>query len=213
MEIGLKIKFLGQSSFLLEDSNTSLLIDPGSKKSGDFPGNAVYVTHGHTDHIAGVKTFLERNSESLLYCNESVAKKFKLYKDRIREVAPGKVLNHGSWELRFANFRHGIFRWEKNTGIIITTGDTVFGHVGDAKEYSGFYREDLNILAIPISGIVTTSPKKALKDLQEFIKVPEYIIPMHWIWRNLENFCKDFNARFPGSKCLIPEKGTYISIT
>ena len=71
------ITFLGQSGFLLQESNSSLLIDPNKKKVGEVPGDIVIATHHHPDHTGGVETFLKRNLEAVFICNKQVADHFE----------------------------------------------------------------------------------------------------------------------------------------
>jgi L-ascorbate metabolism protein UlaG (beta-lactamase superfamily) len=45
---------MGQSGFQLSKGNSTILIDPFDKKSGDVNGEVVYCTHKHLDHVGGI---------------------------------------------------------------------------------------------------------------------------------------------------------------
>ena len=81
----------------------------------------------------------------------------------------------------------------------------------DAKEYKMFAKEEIDVLGVPIIGIFTSSPSKAIKELKKFIKKPKAIIVMHWGWRNPKKFCKKFTKEFPDIKCVVPENGQEIN--
>jgi L-ascorbate metabolism protein UlaG (beta-lactamase superfamily) len=203
----LEIIFHGQSCFTLERNGSIILIDPGKKKLGQIEGDIVYVTHRHPDHIAGVETFLNTNPNAILICNSQVADRFKKFKDRLILAKPGEELTRDHWKFKFVKARHGIFKNEENTGIIIESFTSKFGHAGDAVEFQNFSKEPMDLFAIPISGLLTASPKKALQELSLFQVPLPIIIPMHWLIRSTSRFCKKFKKKFPEGRCLIPKNG------
>jgi L-ascorbate metabolism protein UlaG (beta-lactamase superfamily) len=204
-----KVTFLGQSGFLLQAESSSLLVDPRNDKAGDFSGDLVYVTHAHADHTGGVNTFLERNPEAILACNEQVAKKFKKWNERIVLAEPRGEIKQGPWKLRFFTFRHGIFRGVQNTGVIVQVDDFSFGHLGDAVEFQEFYQERIIVLAVPIGSMFAASPKRAMEELKKFSETPQIIIPMHWLWRNPKKFCQQLNESYD-CRCIVPRDGKII---
>ena len=206
----LQITYLEQSCFMLQTESSNLLIDPGKKKYGDITGDIVVATHKHYDHTNGINIFLEQNPEAVLICNEQVAKKFKLWQDRIVLAISGEEIVQEPWKIRFINGRHGLFSKIQNTGVLVQTQSTSFWHAGDSIEFQGFVQDPPEVLAIPIGGIFTASPKKALKELQSFSEPLPTIIPMHWLWRNPHKFCKKLQSRFPGSQCIVPEDGELV---
>lgn len=206
-----KITYLGQSGFLVEKDSSTLLIDPNSKKAGDFMGDVVFTTHYHQDHTGGVPTFLKRNPEAVFICNEQVADRFQQWEERIILAIPGETIEQNGWKLRFIEGQHGLFSNVKNTGVIIQSNSVSFGHAGDTVDFQGFSQEKLTIFAIPISGIFTASPKRALKELKSFTTFPlPIIVPIHWLWRSPHGFCKRFHRTFPGNHCVIPQKGELV---
>ncbi|TFG26797.1 MBL fold metallo-hydrolase, partial [Candidatus Thorarchaeota archaeon] len=126
------ITYLGQSGFKLEFNNSTLIIDPSNKNSGDHDGDIIYCTHKHNDHIGGVDTFLERNSSATLVCNEQTAAKFTKWGDRVKIVSEGDTYENGPWSFQFALLKHGLFKGIQNLAVVISTGDFSFAHCGDA---------------------------------------------------------------------------------
>lgn len=158
----------------------------------------------------GVEPFLNTNPEAKFVCNEQVADKFKKFRERIILAIPGEEILEGNWKLKFIEGRHGLFSKVQNTGVIIETPSVIFGHAGDTVDYQGFVGEKMDLFALPISGIFTSSPKKALKELSVFQTPLPIIIPIHWLWRNPKRFCKKLCTIFPSSRCIVPMDGEEI---
>ena len=202
------ITYFGQSCFLLEYESSKILIDPGKKKLGKTEGDIVYATHRHTDHIAGINEFLQFNAtSSILVANSQVTKSYTDWGERVRTIEDNEILSVGELTLEFISARHGLFRGEKNLGIVISSSDFVFGHVGDGVSFDGFARKRVDLLAIPISGIVTASPKRAIKELTKFEYLPSAIVPMHWLFRSPKGFCKKISKEIPQIRCIVPKTG------
>ncbi|MHA2423615.1 MAG: MBL fold metallo-hydrolase [Candidatus Thorarchaeota archaeon] len=212
MSFELEIEYLGQSGFRLAVDDSVLLIDPSNKKSGDFVGNLLYCTHKHFDHTGGVATFLERNKTAMFIANEQVLREFPEYNDRSIKAVPGNSHTHGIWTLEFIEGKHGVFRGVENTGVVIRAGGKSFGHPGDTVTLKGFKDKKLDILAVPIAGGPTMSPKKALQELKTFQVILPRIIPMHWLFRNPNGFCKKVQESTENISCNVMRKGTTLII-
>jgi L-ascorbate metabolism protein UlaG (beta-lactamase superfamily) len=186
------------------------LIDPSNKKSGDIDGDLVYCTHRHLDHIGGVPRFMERNQDAILLTNEQVARQFDQFFDRTVLASDGGSYQYGEWEFQFIKSKHGVFN-DVNLGIVVRNGEDSFGHCGDTVAFNGFTSLLIDTLAIPIAGILTTSPSKAINELKKFNHLPTIVV-MHWVIRNPRNFCRKLSQEIPGIKCIIPEKGKLLSL-
>jgi L-ascorbate metabolism protein UlaG (beta-lactamase superfamily) len=193
-------------------NGSGVLIDPGDRGSGDLDGELVYCTHEHPDHTGGISTFMDRNPEAVLVTNQQVAEHFKQYSDRIVVVQGGGSYSHGVWGLEFIEGEHGLFKSSVNLGVIIRTGDHSFGHCGDTVTFKGFYHAGLQTLAIPITGVVTASPSRALSELEKFDSPLPTIVLMHWVIRNPRAFCRKLTEKFPETRCIIPERGKLVPI-
>lgn len=207
----LRVIFLGQSGFRLTKGGSSIIIDPMDERSGDVEGELVYCTHQHFDHVGGVPAFMERNPEASLVGNEEVTRKFEEYSERTVTVEDGDSYSRDCWSLEFVEGRHGLFS-TLNLGVIVRSGDFSFGHCGDTITFEGFYKAHIQMLAIPIFGIVTTSPGSAISELEKFDRPLPKIVPMHWVIRNPESFCRKFSKQFPEASCIVPEKGEMVPI-
>lgn len=206
------ITYLGQSGFLLQDENTNLVLDPGKKTDPSIPIDIIYATHDHFDHVNGIEPILKKNPGAILIGNSQVIKKFKHLTDNLQIAESEKNIELKSWRLSFFKFRHGIFSNVKNLGVIVENIGFKFGHVGDAVEFKAFYQKNLDLLALPISGIFAASPTRVVRELNEFNTIPKTIIPIHWLFRRPKKFCKNLIEKFPNTRCIIPEKGKKIKI-
>lgn len=206
-----QVKFLGQSSFQLSKGGSSILIDPFNKKAGDIEGELVYCTHGHADHIGGISSFLERNSDAILLTNEQVTRQFKQFSDRIVVVNDGGLYQQGNWEFEFIESKHGFFK-DVNLGVIVRNGVDSFGHCGDTITFKGFYSIPVDTLAVPISGIVTVSPIGAISELKKFDQPLPTIVVMHWVFRNPSSFCRKLEIEIPGTQCIVPKVGEFLPL-
>lgn len=168
------------------------------------------MTHNHSDHTAGVKRFLRRNSDSVLICNTQVADEFKTFDDSIILAVPGEEIEHDGWRFKFIKGTHGLFRNIENTGVIIEASSLRFGHAGDSVEFKDFSQEKFDIFAIPIGGFFTASPKRVLKELSSFKLPLPIVVPMHWLIRNPSKFCTKFTNNFPKSQCIVPKVDEYL---
>jgi len=202
-----RITFLGQSGFLLETSDFTLLIDPTNKKSGDYSGDLVYCTHEHMDHVGGVEVFMERNPQAILLGSENVTKKFSIYGDRTVTCEDGGTFEKSQWHLEFKRLRHGFFKGVINLGIVVTLGEFGFAHCGDAVSFDGFPTSPVNVLAVPIGGGFAAGPRKALNFIQQLSEPLPTIVPMHWVFRNPRGFCKKVTETVPNANCIVPTKG------
>jgi L-ascorbate metabolism protein UlaG (beta-lactamase superfamily) len=202
----LHVRFLGQSGFQLTKGRSTIVIDPPTKKAGNINGELVYCTHGHIDHTGGVKNFLERNPNAIFLTNEQVATQFKQFSDRTVIAHNGGLYMHGEWKFTFIEGKHGLFN-TTNLGVVVSNGDDSFGHCGDTVTFEGFYSTRLDTLAIPITGIVTTSPLEAISELQKFDQPLPTILVMHWVLRNPDRFCRRLTREIPGTRCIVPTKG------
>lgn len=207
----LTVKYLGWSGFQLSKGDSSILIDPFEKKSGDLDGKVVYCTHGHPDHVGGIPTFLDRNPDAVLVANEQVSGQFKRYSDRTMIAQDGGSYRHDDWEFQFIEARHGFLR-DINLGVVVRNGEETFGHLGDTITYEGFYSTKVDTLAVPITGVVTTSPSLAISELKKFEKPLPTIVVMHWVFRNPKSFCRRLSSVFPDAKCIVPEKGELLPL-
>jgi len=202
-----RITYLGQSGFYIETADSKLLVDPRNKKSGDLEGDLVYCTHKHFDHTGGVKTFLERNPNAILVGNEQVTGNFTQFGDRVNTVRDGEPFEFESHSFSFTRLKHGVFKGIYNLAVEIDTSGFTFAHCGDAVSFDDFPTSSVDMLAIPISGAFTASPKKALEMILNLPKPLPTIVPMHWLMRKPESFCRKLREIHTDANCIVPLDG------
>jgi L-ascorbate metabolism protein UlaG (beta-lactamase superfamily) len=203
----MKITYLGQSGFALTSNNSLLLIDPSRKDDGELDGSVLYCTHNHSDHTGGVGQFLRRNPGARMLCSSQVSSRFPEFRSRTDIVQPDTARSQGPWQLEFVQGQHGLRRGVMNLGVLVSDSQLVFGHPGDTVTLEPYYEKEIDILAVPIGGIFTASPTKILQELTRFKTYPRTVIPMHWLVRNPEKFCRQLSERFPEIQCRVPVKG------
>lgn len=205
------VRFLGWSGFLVTKDGSGILIDPYDKQSGEVDGDVVYCTHNHPDHVGGIATFMDRNPEAVLVANQQVTDRYSQYSDRTVVAEDGASHRHGEWDFKFIEAKHGFLN-PLNLGVVIRNGGVSFGHCGDAADFSGFASTQLDILAVPIVGMFTASPARALSELKRFEQPLPVIVVMHWVFRDPHGFSERLSAMFPGARCIVPVKGEPLSL-
>ncbi|MHA2363277.1 MAG: hypothetical protein ACXAC7_04925 [Candidatus Hodarchaeales archaeon] len=95
--------------------------------------------------------------------------------------------------------------------MIVRNNSFSFGHAGDSVEFQGFSNEKLGFFAVPIGGLFTASPGRALNELKLFKQPPSIVIPIHWLFRRTNRFCKKFQKLFPESRCIMPKDKTLVN--
>jgi L-ascorbate metabolism protein UlaG (beta-lactamase superfamily) len=206
----MEITYLGQSGFALTSNGSLLLIDPSRREDGELAGSVLYCTHNHSDHTGGVGQFLRRNPQATMLCNSQVSSRFPEFKSQTEIIEPNTTSSQGPWELEFLQGEHGLRKGVTNLGVLVSDGQLVFGHPGDTVTLQPYYEKQIDILAVPIGGIFTASPTKILQELTRFKTYPKAVIPMHWLVRNPEKFCRRLSERFPEIECRVPVKGEVV---
>jgi L-ascorbate metabolism protein UlaG (beta-lactamase superfamily) len=202
-----RITYLGQSGFYIETPESKLLIDPSNKRSGDLEGDLVYCTHKHFDHIGGVKTFLNSNSNAILIGNEQVTGKFSRFSEQVKTVSDGESFQHKSFSFSFTKLEHGLIKGTYNLAVEVHIGDFTFAHCGDAVSFAGFPTTTVDVLAIPISGAFAANPRKALDMILNLPDPLPTIVPIHWLLRSPDGFCKTLHNARPDVNFIVPTKG------
>jgi L-ascorbate metabolism protein UlaG (beta-lactamase superfamily) len=193
----MKIKYLGHSSFLIKGKgdygeNVSVVTDPFNPKSVGLKfskqdADIVTTSHeGHGDHdnYEGVK-------EPFFLIN--TPGEFEVKGLRITGIKSYHDDKEG--EIRGMNV---IYTYDFQEARIAHLGD--LGHLLDSSQQEAL--DSIDILMIPVGGIYTIDPKKAI-EIIELIE-PKIIIPMHYKTENhimsfddlktLEEFLKEYGS-------------------
>ncbi|MDR1803362.1 MAG: MBL fold metallo-hydrolase [Treponema sp.] len=120
--VGIKIKWYGTATILLDNGGTKLLFDPFlplNDKCFKPPMDElaavenILVTHGHLDHIASIPAILKQGGgTATVYCTAKprevlIAK--GVDETRIRQITSGDRLNFGTFEVRVLKGKHIAF--------------------------------------------------------------------------------------------------------
>jgi len=139
--------------------------------------------------------------------NEQVTGKFSRFGEQVRTVGDGESYEHKSSSFTFAKLEHGLFKGFYNLAVEVHIGDFTFAHCGDAVSFTGFPTSTVDVLAIPIGGAFTATPKKALDMILNLPDPLPTIVPMHWLLRSPEGFCKTLHNARPHVDCIVPTNG------
>ncbi len=117
----MKITWYGTATIGIDDGKTKLLFDPFVRMNKriettpieGFTGfDAVFITHGHFDHLYSIPELARKDKTVPIYCS-SVPKKTLLKEgvpeERIRAFKPDDVIRVGDYTIRVHSFRHIIF--------------------------------------------------------------------------------------------------------
>lgn len=117
----MKVTWYGTATIGIDDGKTKLLFDPFVRMNKHlettpiegFTGfNAVFVTHGHFDHIYSIPELTEKDKSVSVYCTETPKKslvKMGVSENRIKTFKPDDTIKIGDYTIRPRRFRHIIF--------------------------------------------------------------------------------------------------------
>ena len=118
----MKLTWFTTAAFTLTDGGTTLAFDPFlglplGKRWPDLGGKefsaaaAVFVTHGHVDHILEIPALL-KGSEAFIYASRTPCRTLRRHGvpgDRLREIRPGETADVGSFRVTAYPGRHCTF--------------------------------------------------------------------------------------------------------
>jgi len=165
------VTYLSHSCFEVKDDNRTLLVDPfftSNRLAPPYGGkpDIVLVTHEHSDHSDAGKF------AAMVIAPPPLKRKFS--EMTILEVGKSALVKGIAIEMISAS--HPMSRYPG--GYIFTMGGLRFAHLGDTYLRGVHPLADIDVLFIPIGGLLTMNINKAVKALDR-IK-PRVAIPMHF---------------------------------
>ncbi len=194
----MKIKYLGHSALLVEDTGFKALIDPFLKGNPQYKEDKtdtegvthIFVTHAHGDHIGDAVEIALKN-EAMVIANAEISNIIKMENPEIKthgmhiggrfEFSFGIVKMtpavHGSSYYKDGHFYDG----GNPCGFVIEIDDKKIYHAGDTGltyDMKLLEVEEIDIAFLPIGGNYTMDIIDAVRAVH-FIN-PKYIVPMHY---------------------------------
>lgn len=117
----MKITWYGTATVGIDDGKTKLLFDPFVRMNkhiettpveGFVGFDAVFVTHGHFDHIYSIPELAEKDKNVPIYCTETPKKTLMgkgVPAERFKAVRTDETIQIGDYTIRPHRFRHIVF--------------------------------------------------------------------------------------------------------
>jgi L-ascorbate metabolism protein UlaG (beta-lactamase superfamily) len=212
----MKLTFHGQSCFIIENGEHSMIIDPflsGNEQATITPDDVkvshVLLTHGHADHVLDAESIARRNNATIIAPNELA----NYYGQKGLEVHPLHI--GGKFDFPFGRVKltlafhgsgvetdNGLVYVGPPVGFLLTIGGKTIYHAGDTGLFGDMKilgeLNRIDVALLPIGDNFTMGPEDALI-AAEWLRA-KTVIPMHYntfplINQDGNQFVKDLEAK------------------
>ncbi|RLF21363.1 MAG: metal-dependent hydrolase [Thermoprotei archaeon] len=219
------IKWLGHATFLLEEKDFRIIIDPWIEGNPSCPVklkelpkiNHIVVTHDHGDHLGNAIDIAREHRAKIIAI-------YDLAQDLSSKGVEVVGANIGGWfvvdnvEYQLTPAFHSSIKGSP-CGVLVKIKDTIIYHAGDTGLFAEMsllgelYR--IKVALLPIGGLFTMGPYEAAKAVE--LLRPEIVVPMHYntfpqIKQDPEHFKKLVMARTPWVEVVILKPGEVLEV-
>jgi len=191
----MRLTYFGHSCFLVEVSDTRLVLDPfftdnplAPCRASDIKCDYVLCTHGHDDHICDALEISQRN-EAPIIANFEITEFFAAQGAKTHGLNPGGGYNFPFGRVKLTLAFHSSSSIENGRitylgepcGLLIDAGGKKLYDAGDTALFSDMQligRAGLDAALLPIGDNFTMGPADAL-DALDYLK-PKVGVPIHY---------------------------------
>jgi L-ascorbate metabolism protein UlaG (beta-lactamase superfamily) len=189
----MKITFLGHAAFALEHDGKTVLIDPfltgnpkAAAKADDVAADAIFITHGHGDHVGDTVDIAKRTGAPVVAIVE-LADELGKSVENVYDPNLGGTVDLDWVSVRLVPAWHTGTSPSGNTiatpaGLVIEMGGKRIYHLGDTALFSDLAlpgkRGHIDVALVPIGGHYTMDRFDAVV-AAELLKADQ-IIPIHY---------------------------------
>ena len=224
----MKLRFLGQSGFQLQDDGHEVVIDPFISQNPATPVTVdevspqhLLLTHAHGDHYGDTLDIAKRTGALVVaaieissYVAQRGANGHGMNIGGGRSFPFGRVEFTPAWHS--SSFPDGTYGGMP-TGILLEMGGTTLYHAGDTALFSDMRligRKGLDLALLPIGDNFTMGPGDALEAVK--LLAPKTVIPIHYntfdlIRQDPQAFKERVEAE-TDARCLILEPGDSLEL-